>query len=298
MKQFDDMIFDLAKKEQQPIPEHTAQRIEEVLSNLPPRKEKVVRFRIMPRVAAVAASLALALLVVMPNVSVAYAEALSDVPVIGAIVKVVTIRNYNYADGYHDMNVEVPNVDDASLGDAGAAINKDVDALTEELVNRFYADAEAIGEEGHTSLSVDYEVLTETDNWFTLKLTVFNATGSGMVTYHYYNVDRSTNEVINLGQLFSDSNYSEVLRQDILAQMKQRMADDPSLVYWTEDSDMGQDFIELGAEHNFYFDANGNLVIPFDEYEVAPGYMGTPEFTIDASVFSALLNPQYQNLFA
>lgn len=297
MKQFDDMIFDLAKKEQQPIPEHTAQRIEEVLSNLPPRKEKVVRFRMMPRVAAVAASLALALLVVMPNVSVAYAEALSGVPVIGAIVKVVTIRNYNYADGYHDMNVEVPNVDDASLGDAGAAINKDVDALTEELVNRFYADAEAIGEEGHTSLSVDYEVLTETDNWFTLKLTVFNATGSGMVTYHYYNVDRSTNEVINLGQLFSDSNYSEFLRQDILAQMKQRMADDPSLVYWTEDSDMGQDFIDLGAEHNFYFDANGNLVIPFDEYEVAPGYMGTPEFTVDRSVFEGILNPEYQNLF-
>ena len=297
MKQFDDMIFDLAKKEQQPIPEHTAQRIEEVLSNLPPRKEKVVRFRIMPRVAAVAASLALALLVVMPNVSVAYAEALSDVPVIGAIVKVVTIRNYNYADGYHDMNVEVPNVDDASLGDAGAAMKKDVDGLAGELGNRFYADAEAIGEEGHTSLSVDYEVLTETDNWFTLKLTVFNATGSGMVTYHYYNVDRSTNEVINLGQLFSDSNYSEVLRQDILAQMKQRMADDPSLVYWTEDSDMGQDFIDLGAEHNFYFDANGNLVIPFDEYEVAPGYMGTPEFTVDRSVFEGILNPEYQNLF-
>ena len=297
MKQFDDMIFDLAKKEQLPVPEHTAQRIEEVLSNLPPRKEKVVRFRMMPRVAAVAASLALALLVVMPNVSVAYAEALSDVPVIGAIVKVVTIRSYDYADGYHDMNVEVPNVEDDSLGDAGAAINKDVDALTEELVNRFYADAEAIGEEGHTSLSVDYEVLTETDNWFTLKLTVFNATGSGMVTYHYYNVDRSTNEVINLGQLFSDSNYSEVLRQDILAQMKQRMADDPSLVYWTEDSDMGQDFIDLGAEHNFYFDANGNLVIPFDEYEVAPGYMGTPEFTVDRSVFECILNPEYQNLF-
>ena len=140
-------------------------------------------------------------------------------------------------------------------------------------------------------------MLTATDNWFTLKLTVFNATGSGMVTYHYYNVDRSTNEVINLGQLFSDSNYSEVLRQDILASMKQRMADDPSLVYWTEDSDMGQDFIDLGAEHNFYFDANGNMVIPFDEYEVAPGYMGTPEFTVDRSVFEGILNPEYQNLF-
>ena len=97
------------------------------------------------------------------------------------------------------------------------------------------------------------------------------------------------------------NNTSDLLRKlpmPIAAVLKQRMEEDPSLVYWTEDSDMGQDFIELGADHNFYFDDSGNLVIPFDEYEVAPGYMGSPEFTIQRSVFENLLNDSYRDLFA
>ena len=37
---------------------------------------------------------------------------------------------------------------------------------------------------------------------------------------------------------------------------------------------------------NFYFDADGNLVLVFEKYEVAPGYMGTPEFTIPKEIFN------------
>ena len=33
----------------------------------------------------------------------------------------------------------------------------------------------------------------------------------------------------------------------------------------------------------------GNLVIAFDEYEVAPGYMGAQEFTVEKGIFENLL---------
>ena len=144
-------------------------------------------------------------------------------------------------------------------------------AVTQQLMDQFYADAESIGEDGHTAVYADYEIVTNTDQWFTLKLSVHLASGSGTNYYVFYNVDRSSDQIVTLGQLFTDDSYADVLRQDILAQMKQRMEEDPSLVYWTEDSDMGQDFIDLQPEHNYYFDDAGNLVIPFDEYEVAPG---------------------------
>lgn len=36
----------------------------------------------------------------------------------------------------------------------------------------------------------------------------------------------------------------------------------------------------IDPDQNFYFDAQGNLVLVFGKYDVAPGYMGTPEFTI------------------
>ena len=293
MNPFDKMLFQMAKQEKIPVPEQTSQKIEDILSQLPQRK--VVRFSPLRRIAAVAASLVFVFLFLLPNVSVTYAETLEQVPLLGELVRVVTIRNYVYSDDYHDMSIDVPNIEDATMGSAAEEINKDVDALTQQLMDQFYADAESIGEDGHTAVYADYEIVTNTDQWFTLKLSVHLASGSGTNYYVFYNVDRSSDQIVTLGQLFTDDSYADVLRQDILAQMKQRMEEDPSLVYWTEDSNMGQDFIDLQPEHNYYFDDAGNLVIPFDEYEVAPGYMGCPEFTIQRSVFESLLNDAYRS---
>ena len=293
MNPFDKMLFQMAKQEKIPVPEQTSQKIEDVLSQLPQRK--VVRFSPLRRIAAAAASLVFVFLFLLPNVSVTYAETLEQVPILGELIRVVTIRNYVYSDDYHDMSIDVPNIEDATMGSAAEEINKDVDALTQQLMDQFYADAESIGEDGHTAVYADYEIVTNTDQWFTLKLSVHLASGSGTNYYVFYNVDRSSDQIVTLGQLFTDDSYAEVLRQDILAQMKQRMEEDPSLVYWTEDSNMGQDFIDLQPEHNYYFDDAGNLVIPFDEYEVAPGYMGCPEFTIQRSVFESLLNDAYRS---
>ena len=293
MNPFDKMLFQMAKQEKIPVPQQTSEKIEDILSQLPQRK--VVRFSPLRRIAAAAASLVFVFLFLLPNVSVTYAETLEQIPLLGELVRVVTIRNYVYSDDYHDMSIDVPNIEDATMGSAAEEINKDVDALTQQLMDQFYADAESIGEDGHTAVYADYEIVTNTDQWFTLKLSVHLASGSGTNYYVFYNVDRSSDQIVTLGQLFTDDSYAEVLRQDILAQMKQRMEEDPSLVYWTEDSDMGQDFIDLQPEHNYYFDDAGNLVIPFDEYEVAPGYMGCPEFTIQRSVFESLLNDAYRS---
>ena len=43
------------------------------------------------------------------------------------------------------------------------------------------------------------------------------------------------------------------------------------------------------AEQSFYWNADGDLVLVFDEYAVAAGYMGMVEFTIPQDVYSALL---------
>ena len=39
-------------------------------------------------------------------------------------------------------------------------------------------------------------------------------------------------------------------------------------------------FEVLENEEKFYINEQGQVVISFDRYEIAPGYMGYPEFTI------------------
>ena len=61
-------------------------------------------------------------------------------------------------------------------------------------------------------------------------------------------------------------------------------------MYWVDYDEVAEwNFERLKADQNFYFDGTGNLVIVFDEYEVAPGYMGAQEFTVEREVFEGLL---------
>ncbi len=72
--------------------------------------------------------------------------------------------------------------------------------------------------------------------------------------------------------------------------MRAQMAEDENKVYWVDCEDVPEwNFERLKEDQNFYFDEAGNLVIVFDEYEVAPGYMGALEFTVERAVFEGLL---------
>ena len=62
------------------------------------------------------------------------------------------------------------------------------------------------------------------------------------------------------------------------------MKDDKDKSYFIGDSDVADGFASLGENHNYYFNEDGELVIPFDKYEVAPGYMGCPEFVISPQI--------------
>jgi hypothetical protein len=71
--------------------------------------------------------------------------------------------------------------------------------------------------------------------------------------------------------------------------MRQQMEADENVSYFI-DSDMPEeDFQNVKEDQSFHFDEEGNLVISFDEYEVAPGSMGLVEFTVERSVFEAAL---------
>ena len=48
-------------------------------------------------------------------------------------------------------------------------------------------------------------------------------------------------------------------------------------------------FKSIAPDQNFYINDENQLVIVFDEYEVAPGSMGTPEFVIPADCLDGLL---------
>ena len=295
MNDFDKYIKSMASEENTDIPDSVKNKIEETLAALPEKNIHIKKTKILPRIAATAACFIFVIFFLLPNVSVAYAEAFEEIPIIGRLIKVITVRNYFYSDDYHEMDIDVPKVSGED-GDAADYINNDVNKLTDTLVKQFYKDLDSIGDSGHSSIYVDYETVTNTESWFTLKMRVHEAAGSSNTYYKYYHIDRKSGKIIKLSDLSEDEGFLETLEKEIRQQMRSQMDNDSSKIYWLDDSVIGKDFVAVTPEHNFFWNENGDLVIVFDKYEVAPGAMGTPEFTVDKALISDMLKSEYKNM--
>lgn len=280
------------------IPEEGLERMRQSIDRAKMEKRRLQRRRSV-RGAGLGMAAALVIAVALPNFNGNIAYAMSRIPVLGSFFKVVTFRDYTYEDENKSAEVKIPQVtvegvdgQEASqeLKDSVDKINVDLDKITRDLIDQFKASVEESGET-HTGLYVDHEVVTDSDRWFTLRLIVVESQASGYEYYKYYTVDKQTGKVVNLEDLFEEgSNYLDVLTQDIRSQMAARMQADEDQYYYLDDKmDPDVNFTQLKPDANFYFNGEGRLTIMFDEYDVAPGYMGPQEFVVDSDAVQAIL---------
>ena len=252
--------------------------------------------RILKSIAAAAASIVI-LLAVLPNTSGNVAYAMSRIPILSKWVEVVTLRDYKYENERNDANIEVPEIvpqipteetEHTELSDpaqqqvkkSADEINAEIKEITDKLIAEFKQNLK--NEEGYQSMQVTSEVVATTEQYFTLKLNCYQASGSGAEWNYYYTINLETGERLKLRDLFSEgSDYITTISENIKQQMKEQMAQDENIIYWVDSDDMPElNFEKITDETQFYLNHNGEVVICFNEGDVAPMYMGCREFII------------------
>ena len=132
---------------------------------------------------------------------------------------------------------------------------------------------------------VKSELLATTQDYFAVKLLCFRSTGTGYQWNYYYTIDINTGKQMKLADLFIEgADYITPVSDNIIAQMQAQMLEDTSKMYWLNSDYEEWNFTGISEESSFYVNADGNVVICFDEGEVAPMYMGALEFEIDNEV--------------
>lgn len=232
-----------------------------------------------------AAAAAVLVFIAVPNVSPTAAMAMADMPVLNKVVQVVTFNRYTQMteDKLYAANVQTAKLEvqgDAQLQSSVGEINAEVKAYAEQMIAQFQQEMEAQG--GVYGLDIGYTVVTDSDKWFTLEIITTETMASGAETVRYYNLDKETGKYVHLADLFPKGyDYVTAISEDIKAQMVQRMAEDENQSYFINSDMPEEDFQQIAPDQQFYVNQDGQLVIVFNEYEVAPGSMGCPQFTID-----------------
>ncbi len=237
------------------------------------------------------ATLAAAMLsiTILANTNPTISYAMEGIPILGSIIKVVTFRTYTDKTKDFEANIDIPKIEiDGSnaIQQAVSEVNKSVEDYTNELIAQYESDMTASNGEGNYAMDTSYKVINDSDTIFTLRIDTTVAMGGSNSFSKFYHINKETGVVFELKDVFkNDSDYIQLISDNIKEQMVQQMENDENLTYFYNNEETEEwNFKEIKPDQNFYFNDNGELVIVFDKYEVAPGYLGEVEFTIPQSV--------------
>lgn len=256
------------------------------------KKDKIKRIR--TRAALTAAAFVGAFLL-LPNISPVIAHAMEQIPVLGKLIEVVTFRDYEYESDRNHADIEVPEIkvelglpEDQTLENLERTtdeINREIKKITDSLIEEFETYLEE--EEGYQDILVKSEILTATADYFTLKLLCYQGAGSGYQWNYYYTIDLNTGKRLQLKDVFAEgADYITPISEAIKEQMQAQMDADENVYYWLDDEIEEWNFKSVTDETSFYINENGNVVIGFNEGDVAPMYMGAVEFEIPGDVLN------------
>lgn len=237
--------------------------------------------------------LAIALTLTGINTSPAFANALSGVPVVGSLVKVFTFKQFKLDEGNAKANIQVPAISELGNQSLEAALNNKYMEEGKKLYDDFSAEMEKLKQNGggHIGVSSGFVVKTDNDRILSVGRYVVNTAGSSLTKFKYDTIDKQNKILITLPSLFKDDRYINIISENIKEQMKQKMKEDPSKVYWVEGvpNQVNFNFMSIAKDQSFYINNDGKLVLSFNKYEVAPGVMGVPEFIVPTQVLSDVL---------
>lgn len=241
---------------------------------------------------------ALAVVILLPNLSMSVAYAWEKLPVLSTIVKVVVWRDYHVQEGRYEADVATPQLalepgeqadekTQEQLQQSVEMINASVEELTDQIIAEFEKGLEEDENlEGADSITVGHEILTDDEHYFSMQVWVTEAMGSGWEKDYFYTIDRHTGKILTLADLFEDDSYIETISEEIKGQMRREIAEDENVVYWLDDPEVSYwNFEQIAPDQSFYISPAGELVICFNEGDVAPMFMGCVSFDMPMEIW-------------
>ncbi len=227
--------------------------------------------------------------VILLNTSPVLASNLSDIPLLTQIVKVLTFRNYQTMDEMKNIYVRIPVLENTGNNELEDRINYEIkkqidfsvsksEQLAKELYDTYIQAGYKPSQIEPLLVEVDYQTTFYNDRYLSFIIKKYENIPYSTVDKEqsYYNVDLQTGGHITLRTLFGPD-YLTKVGTEIYKQIESKKKEDGNMLFFDEINI----FEVLENEEKFYINEQGQVVISFDRYEIAPGYMGYPEFIIN-----------------
>lgn len=280
MKKLEDAKADY---ESMPPPPELKQTVEQALESRP---DPPIRCR-RERIAVIVAACVCIVFVIALNASSVFAMGMYDVPVLGNVARVFTFREYEEKNDANLVVVKMPAIRDTGNSQLESRINYEIllkmNREIEDAKKRAREYQQAFVQTGGKQadfvpidISLDYEIKCSNQDVVSFVITKSETMASCYMEQFFYNIDLETGRELTLANLFG-ADYINTVYSSVKKQIEQMKADDPDAMFFVE----GEELLKsISADQGFYLNTDGNVVVVFPKYSIAPGSMGILEFEI------------------
>ncbi len=276
-----------------PPPPELAGLVAETIAAAPFRQRRRSGWK--KTIAAFAACLCLFALSV--NLSPAFAASLYELPLVGDVAMLFTFRETRQTDEAKNVVIRAP----ALRGVGDTALEQQINDRIAERIDLLQQQGDQMaqdyleaynatkGENDHAfwkvEINIGYQMKYSSPEIISFELYFASSAASSFEQQYFYNIDLHTGRDLTLEDLLGPD-YLSLCNQAVEEGMARRLAQDPNAFYYSLEDDILEDdefaFRSIRPDQPFYINHAGNPVIVFEKYEIAPGYMGAPEFEVRA----------------
>ena len=220
------------------------------------------------------------------NASPAFARAVSAVPVLGSLARVVTVSEYTLDTRDQLIDVRLPALDLPENTDLEQRVNTEIrtriDQVLQQAEDRARLVRDAYVETGGdvedfipVVIDVDYDIKCQNGQYLSFLLLETETRAAAYTEVYAYNIDLEAGRELTLRDVLGPD-YVELANAAVRVGIAAQEAADPEADFFHDQFG----FTSISEDQLFYLNENGEPVVVFEKYAIAPGYMGMPEFTV------------------
>lgn len=173
------------------------------------------------------------------------------------------------------VTVKIPHVVNVKDDKVKKVINKLITQAIDDFTNEFKEFDKEPNTEHKLIADITFQNYYSDDKIISFSINATQIMADSYLQKKFYTVDLKTGEVYNI-EHFLGSDYQNIVKKSVQQQIAENKEKYPNLIYFDE----AVNNLKITNEQPFYINKDNQVVVVFNQFEIAPGYMSLPEFII------------------
>lgn len=173
------------------------------------------------------------------------------------------------------VTVKIPHVVNVKDDKVKKVINKLITQAIDDFTNEFKEFDKEPNTEHKLIADITFQNYYSDDKIISFSINATQIMADSYLQKKFYTVDLKTGEVYNI-EHFLGSDYQNIVKKSVQQQIAENKEKYPNLMYFDE----AVNNLKITNEQPFYINKDNQVVVVFNQFEIAPGYMSLPKFII------------------